>query len=546
MPLAYLTFITGLAISAVAIYYSVLGLASIFAAAVIPIIVMGTILELSKLVAAWWLKSNWHRAPVLLKTYMLIAVIVLMIITSMGIFGFLSKAHTDQAVPLGDVASKVAFIDEKINNERETIANARTLVKQLDDAVAGIQSGEGREIRSRDGTTRIENPAERALQVRRAQANDRAALTKTIDEAQARIVKLQEEKAPIAGQLRAVEAEVGPIKYIAKLIYGDNPDQNLLEKAVVWVIVTIVFVFDPLAVLLLLASQLSFQWARKTNDPVVEEPVKDRESEQSIEEPLQTGVIAQEVASVIPEAVVQSDETLIDAFVVANPEPVVEEQKVDLGEVKEKLSQFVEFWKNSSYDSFDKNFKGFDVPKIQTAVATGVIPSFQIPQDVPVVDELNITVEDWNRFIEEAEKAVEKEKSVANVVWTDALQQWREKNIDADIYEIQRSYDAGEITELPWNEDSRKYKIFPELIEQSSYVQNEEQTQSNLWQETRKTVEVENKTSLSQADYQEKVQQAIIRDLVKNINEGTVSVSDLTDEEVKSIEEYLKKEKDAG
>ena len=540
MPLAYLTFITGLAISAVAIYYSVLGLASIFAAAVIPIIVMGTILELSKLVAAWWLKSNWHRAPVLLKTYMLIAVIVLMIITSMGIFGFLSKAHTDQAVPLGDVASKVAFIDEKINNERETIANARTLVKQLDDAVAGIQSGEGREIRSRDGTTRIENPAERALQVRRAQANDRAALTKTIDEAQARIVKLQEEKAPIAGQLRAVEAEVGPIKYIAKLIYGDNPDQNLLEKAVVWVIVTIVFVFDPLAVLLLLASQLSFQWARKTNDPVVEEPVKDRKSEQSIEEPLQTGVIAQEVASVIPEAVVQSDETLIDAFVVANPEPVVEEQKVDLGEVKEKLSQFVEFWKNNSYDSFDKNFKGFDVPKIQTAVATGSIPSFQIPQDVPVVDELNITVEDWNRFIEEAEKAVlEETKKFPDNPFVGQQEKVGEENF---IFNGENWIPAP----LSGHADEPKYKIFPELIEQSSYVQNEEQTQSNLWQETRKTVEVENKTSLSQADYQEKVQQAIIRDLVKNINEGTVSISDLTDDEVKSIEEYLKKEKDAG
>lgn len=536
MPLAYLTFITGLAISAVAIYYSVLGLASIFAAAMIPIIVMGTILELSKLVAAWWLKSNWHRAPILLKTYMLIAVIVLMIITSMGIFGFLSKAHTDQAVPLGDVASKVAFIDEKINNERETISNARALIKQLDDAVVGIQSGQGREIRGRDGSVSVENPAERALQVRRAQAKDRAALTKTIDEAQARIVVLQEEKAPIAGQLRAVEAEVGPIKYIAKLIYGDNPDQNLLEKAVVWVIVTIVFVFDPLAVLLLLASQLSFQWARK-KDPVIE---NDKESEQPIEESVQTGFVAQEVSSVVPEAVVQADETLIDAFVVANPEPVVEEQKVDLGEVKEKLSQFVEFWKNSSYDSFDKNFKGFDVPKIQNAVATGTIPSFQIPQDVPVVEDLNITVEDWNRFIEEAEKAVLEETKK----FPDNPFVGQQEKIDKENFIF--NGESWVPAPVSGHDDVPKYKIFPELIEQSSYVQNEEQTQSNLWQETRKTVEVENKSSLSQADYQEKVQHAIIRDLVKNINEGTVSVSDLTDEEVKSIEEYLKKEKDAG
>jgi flagellar basal body-associated protein FliL len=281
MGLAFLTFITGIAISVVAIYYSVLGLAAIFAAAVIPIIVMGSILEVSKLVTAWWLKANWHRAPWSIKIYLTAAVVMLMLITSMGIFGFLSKAHTDQAVPLGDTASQVAFIDEKINNERETIASARVLIKQLDDAVIGIQTGEGREIRLRDGTTRIENPAERALSVRRSQAADRATLTKTIEEAQARIVKLQEEKAPIASQLRAVEAEVGPIKYIAKLIYGDNPDQNLLEKAVVWVIIIIVLVFDPLAVLLLLASQMSFQWARKEQEEQKDDLVQTHPSEES-------------------------------------------------------------------------------------------------------------------------------------------------------------------------------------------------------------------------------------------------------------------------
>jgi len=270
--LAYLTLISGLVISVVAIWYSVIGLVSIFAAAAIPIIIMGVALEVSKLVATVWLKWNWHRAPGLIKFYLITAITILMIITSMGIFGFLSKAHLDQAVPLGDVSSQVALIDEKISNERETIANARTLLKQLDDAVIGIQSGEGREIRSKDGTTRIENPAERALQVRRAQARDRASLTTTIEQAQKRIEELQTEKAPIAGKLRAVEAEVGPIKYIAALIYGDNPDANLLEKAVRWVIIVIVIVFDPLAIVLLLSSQYSFQWLR--NDKGLSEPVQ--------------------------------------------------------------------------------------------------------------------------------------------------------------------------------------------------------------------------------------------------------------------------------
>jgi len=294
MALAFLTLLTGLAISAVAIYYSVIGLAAIFSAAVIPIIVMGAILEVSKLVSAWWLKANWHRAPFLLKSYMLIAVVVLMLITSMGIFGFLSKAHTDQAIMTGDVQSQVYLIDEQIKIERENIANAQSLIKQLDDAVIGIQAaGNDREIKQRDGSTVTQSSAERALQVRRAQARDRAALTKQIEEAQQKIIALQQKKAPIAANMREVEAKVGPIKYIAQLIYGQDPDENLLEKAVTWVIITIVFVFDPLAVLLLLASQMSFQWARQekeerknelvqTDTPYEETPDRtdDRENQQ--------------------------------------------------------------------------------------------------------------------------------------------------------------------------------------------------------------------------------------------------------------------------
>jgi hypothetical protein len=198
-----------------------------------------------------------------MKIYLVPAVFTLMVITSMGIFGFLSKAHLDQTVPTGDVQAQVALIDEKINNERDTIANARTLLGQLDKAVTDISNSADQEIKLRDGTTQIRSSAERALQVRRQQAQDRAALTKTIEESQARIVKLQEEKAPFAKELRKVEAEVGPIKYIAALIYGDNPDANLLEKAVRWVIIILVIVFDPLAIMMLLAATESYRWERE-------------------------------------------------------------------------------------------------------------------------------------------------------------------------------------------------------------------------------------------------------------------------------------------
>jgi hypothetical protein len=253
--IAYLALISGLTISAVAVWYSVAGLVAIFAAAVVPIIIMGVTLEISKLVATVWLKMNWSRAPVLMRTYLLTAIAVLMLITSMGIFGFLSKAHLDQAVPTGDIAAKVSIIDEKIKTERDNIDASRRALSQLDLAVDQIMA------RSSD-----EKGAERAVQIRRNQTRERTKLQNEIAAAQKKIAAYNEERAPIAKDLRAVEAEVGPIKYIASLIYGENPDANILEKAVTWVIIIIVLVFDPLAVILLLASQYSFSWFRKEEE----------------------------------------------------------------------------------------------------------------------------------------------------------------------------------------------------------------------------------------------------------------------------------------
>jgi len=257
--IAYLALISGLSISAVAIYYSVAGLISIFAAAAIPIAIMGIVLEVGKLSATVWLKQNWLLAPKFLKTYLFIAITVLMLITSMGIFGYLSKAHLDQAVPTGDVAAKVSLLDEKIKTERDNIETARSALKQMDAQVDQIMS-----------RTDNEKGAERAVQIRRNQQAERGRLQADIAKSQARIAQLNEERAPIASELRKVEAEVGPIKYIAALIYGDNPDANLLEAAVRWVIIIIVLVFDPLAVILLLASQYSFAWFRQQNQEAEE------------------------------------------------------------------------------------------------------------------------------------------------------------------------------------------------------------------------------------------------------------------------------------
>jgi hypothetical protein len=255
MILAYLLLLTGLTISAVAIYYSVVGLTAIFSAAAIPIIIMGSALEVGKLVCASWLKANWERAPRFMKYYMVIAVVVLMLITSMGIFGFLSKAHNDQTLVSGDVGSKIAIYDEKIKTAKENIESDRKQLKQMDEAVDQVMA------RSSD-----EKGAEKANAIRKNQSRDRIALAKDIEANQKLVVQLNDEAAPIRAEVRKVEAEVGPIKYIAAFLYGTAPDESMLEQAVTWIIILIVVVFDPLAVIMLLAAQMTFGWSREQKE----------------------------------------------------------------------------------------------------------------------------------------------------------------------------------------------------------------------------------------------------------------------------------------
>lgn len=252
----YLVLLTALTISGVAAYYSIIGLTAIFAAAFWPIVIMGSVLEAGKLVTSVWLKKYWDQANWQLKTYLTSAVVILMLVTSMGIFGFLSKAHMDQGVPTGDIAAQVNLFDEKIKTQRDNIESNRKALAQMD---ATVDQTIGR--------SNTEQGVTNAANLRRSQQRERGALQNEIAVAQKAITKLNEERAPIASQLRKVEAEVGPIKYIAALVYGDNPDQNLLEKAVRWVIIILVLVFDPLAIALILAANSSIRWSNEKPNP---------------------------------------------------------------------------------------------------------------------------------------------------------------------------------------------------------------------------------------------------------------------------------------
>ncbi len=379
--IAWFALLSGLTISAVAIWYSVAGLVSIFAAAVVPIIVMGVVLEVSKLIATVWLKLNWHRAPVFIKGYLLAAIAILMLITSMGIFGFLSKAHSDAGLVSGDVQAKISVYDEKIKTAKDNIDANRKALKQMDEAVDQVM-----------GRSTTETGADKAVAIRRAQQKERSRLQSEIAAEQKTITQLNEERAPIAAEVRKVEAEVGPIKYIANFIYGDNPDANVLEKAVTWVIIIIVVVFDPLAVILLLASQYSFQWFRQA---------KEEDEFDYMEAHLR------EVADELNQAF--ADEKPKEETVSNDPHPPgwmfdkpVEEKSIL--EQHPYLNQPFSHFKN-----LEPIVHKAEGDSLTTESGNGIANETTVTEQVDPLDQ-------WNKMIEAAEEEVSKEKSAEEIV----------------------------------------------------------------------------------------------------------------------------------
>lgn len=386
MILGILTLVTALSISAVAIYYSVAGLMAIFAAAALPIMIMGGVLEIGKLVTAVWLHKYWSRATWWLRTYLTTAVLVLMFITSMGIFGFLSSAHIEQTSASTESVARVETLTAEIERQIAILSRAEIRITELESSEtnndASIQSQIDREqaridsayeriqpaiqeqnaiiadvtalfqseldkvdneintlqgyidsgdieraqamvgakvdgdfgpntaraftawqdtkkvernawlqqiqdaaqsatvLAAREEIARLRSTAEQQIAQSNALINrlrdqlgtdDNAEqLQKKIDEQQSRIRNatdeidaLTQERIALEAEYRKLEAEVGPIKYIAEFVYGDTADKNLMEEAVRWVIIVIIFVFDPLAVLLLIAAQYTFEFRRK-------------------------------------------------------------------------------------------------------------------------------------------------------------------------------------------------------------------------------------------------------------------------------------------
>ena len=527
MFLAFITLAVALSISAVAIYYSVAGLVAIFASAAIPIMIMGGTLEIGKLVTAVWLHKYWTRATWWLRTYLALAVVVLMFITSMGIFGFLSKAHIEQTSAGEESFAQVERLTTEIARQNEVVARAELKINSLqtsgtgsdanvqsqidkeqeriDSAYARIQpaideqnkiigsqaklyqdeldridtamttvvgyidSGDKENYKKAQaiigvkpdgafgsGSTRAytawkdaknterqvlltniqqatNNPQARAaateikrlrttVETQIAESNKlinrlRANIGKTdktadidaqVDEQNARIKTanteidtLTEEKYKLEGEYRKLEAEVGPIKYIAEFIYGEQADKNMLEKAVTWVIVIIIFVFDPLAVLLLIASQYTFEFHRKQTQEEQEEMASD---DWELYEKARAEMVAQNVPPTFTEPEQEPDEL--------TPEEIAE-----------------------PYINVEPNYEADDGPLTDDQI-------HQIEDNVSIISE-----EEW----EQLESTPE---------WQDAKTAWKTENPTMSLKFFKDLFLKGKIDKLPWedylDEDSKK------------------------------------------------------------------------------------------
>lgn len=266
--------ISALSVSAVAGWFSIVGLMAIFPAAAIPILTMGAVLEVAKLVTASWLYRNWDTAAVLLKSYFTAAVVTLSIITSIGIFGFLSKAHIEQTVNAGgNNELQIETLERRIAYQQTIIKDAETVLEQLDTTVATLIEYD--RIRGDTG----------AIATRNSQKEERESLSGQITDAYSTIEEIQTELSPLQKERLAIEAEVGPLKYIAELIYGNEAEDHF-DAAVRWIIILIVLVFDPLAILLVISANMTWMQRRgevitavDIDDSVVEEVVIPETSE---------------------------------------------------------------------------------------------------------------------------------------------------------------------------------------------------------------------------------------------------------------------------
>lgn len=445
MLFGLITLLTALVISISAAVYSILGLTAIFAAAYWPIVILGGSLEFGKIVTTIWLHRYWAVAEIRYKLYLSFSVIVLMVMTSMGVFGFLSKAHSDQAVPTGDIAAQIELVDTKLQTQKENINAARKVLSQMDGAVDQVLARSTNEQGARNANT-----------LRQQQAKDRTKLADDIGKAQIEIAKLNEEKSTITKDLRKIEAEVGPIKYIAAFIYGDNPDANVLEHAVRWVIILIVIVFDPLALTLLLAATKGIGWEREKKKKKLEPKVDTAKYEEQLKN------LAYENQSLV-----QENNNLVDKISIVDKEYNEFEQDykdkiVQLMNAESKIYELNQQLKQKVKDTAKEDYTELN-KKIAEYYAAAE-PQYE-PDDGPLTDEQIKQIKEvasaelpTGKLIAKIE-VFDDIEPYGNTLQKHAMTVWKAENPGKTFKESILQYDAGLIQELPWHHSDHVDKL---------------------------------------------------------------------------------------
>ena len=649
-----LTLLSALTISAVAIYYSIAGLVAIFAAAAIPIVIMGTALEVGKLVTAVWLHKYWSQATWWLKTYLTTAVIILMFITSMGIFGFLSKAHIEQTSAGEESVAQVERLAGEIERQQDIIIRAEEKIKKLETSTVGgdaniqaqidaeqeridkayvrvqpavdeqqkiidsqatlyknelakidaemetlqgyIDSGDTKKAQQMIGASadgifgkktadkigdwqeakakernelidKIErasnNPQAKAAaeEIKRLrttveqQIKDSNALInrlrnqlgdtdKTADidaqvdaqnlrikNANTEIDTLTDEKYALEGEYRKLEAEVGPIKYIAEFVYGENATQNMLEEAVRWVIIIIIFVFDPLAVLLLIASQYTFHW-RNTggslppkhdpdndpdNTPTVTQEEWDEAHRQNYEFDRAKAIDANIPPDLEAEEKEQKEESVIskkktDQYLLwADIDPEPKEQTLH-----EMAMEGFEYEKSLEKDE-DQLELDFDNTPEKKKYTKTVNPFFYADEPVNDVDDTIDDMKDKGQWPDQASKESQQTvvEQLEKIDDLDAWNSWVEKA----------------------NEEAEKN---PEDFEQNS-----EQNENSVFNKINKARQSFDPSKIKELEiteeqYRDASQKHIIS-LIERLKDGLIKVDDLTETEANKITTLLDK-----
>ena len=673
MFIAILTLLSALSISGVAIFYSVIGLATIFPGAFVPVVIMGGVLEVGKLITASWLYRNWKFTPFMLKTYLTTAVIILSLITSMGIFGFLSKAHLEQNLASDTLIQRIQILEDKIESEKMSIERQTLIINRAEKAISrdtGTASGDIEVQQSiiadaneklktllavetntvRDLNDRLKvldqnvsdvltanksffNEEKAAAELKASQKEEREQIAIKVNEAQDRIAELKSdhkeeiakaqeiianmrsgsqdnkgaftkeierseqkifdsqgkidlyivEKQPLEKEMLTLEAEIGPVKYIAALaVDWGITDQVETSKAVRWVILLLIVVFDPLAVLLLIAANQSLMRRFPPEPPKPQEVIDlEKPDEEGIDLKWNEMMDKSDAAAKMEEATAQLQEwkEKLESFNAKVPKPnaeapveIIQENDsvphIDL--VGQKKTEDKEIVVDNLKDGFDpdevegyEEFNSkYDEPEYKDPAE--VIKEIKAEQDAEAkakqLERFKKREQEEKEALEEiARKAQEEElveKSIAQEIeevmepertrpdFTEviepeqAVQEMMEdpkkamkenvqvvketarKTLEADMSKLATEPEIGEFT---GGYKPTFVKKSQEKINKDAYVQNEEQTDKTTWKKI--------KTKQTSEDQYHEMQEKRIDELMTKLDAGEIQMSDLTPED---------------